>query len=100
MKIRNIILLTIAIVSLCDCSKDTPEEPYSNKDIVEVNAQAALYFHTVFREAENAWAFINSKEYKPDAYESDFLSCSFVFQRRNKYSIGSRASKKKFKRCR
>ena len=68
MKIRNIILLTIAIVSLCDCSKDTPEEPYSNKDIVEVNAQAALYFHTVFREAENAWAFINSKEYKPGTY--------------------------------
>ena len=33
------------------------------------NAQAALYFHTIFREAENAWAFIHENKYEPDTYD-------------------------------
>ena len=68
MKIKSIILSVIAIFSLCECSKDKSEEPYSNQDIVEVNAKAALYFHTVFREVENAWAFIDSAKYKSGTY--------------------------------
>ena len=32
-------------------------------DIVLDNAQAAMYFHTIFCEAENAWALVNSEEY-------------------------------------
>ena len=68
MKVKNIILLfTIAFVALSQCKKE-PEEPYPNENIVMDNAQAALYFHTIFREAEHAWAFINDKDYKPDTY--------------------------------
>ena len=66
MKLKNIIILA-AFVFLCQCKKN-PEEPYSNLDIVRDNAQAGLYFHAVFREAENAWAFINSIGYKEGTY--------------------------------
>ena len=66
MKLKNIIILA-AIVFLYQCKKN-PEEPYSNLDIVRDNAQAGLYFHTVFREAENAWAFIDSVGYKEGTY--------------------------------
>ena len=68
MKIRNIILPLFAIFILSGCKKDQSEDPYTNKKIMEDNAHAVLYFHTVFREAENAWAFINSKEYVEGEY--------------------------------
>ena len=42
--------------------------PYSNENIMLDNAQAALFFHTIFREAENAWAFIHEKDYEPGTY--------------------------------
>ena len=63
---KNIIILA-AIIVLCQCKKN-PEAPYSNENIVMDNAQAALYFHTIFREVENAWAFIYSMEYKKGKY--------------------------------
>jgi len=64
--VKNIIVL-VAIIFLCQCKKD-PETPYSNENIVLDNAQAALYFHTIFCEAENAWAFIDSLDYKDGKY--------------------------------
>ena len=67
MKTRNVILSVIAIIALCECTKES-KEPYPNEYIVRDNAQAALYFHTVFREAENAWAFIDSVKYKSGVY--------------------------------
>ena len=66
---KNIIIL-VAIIFLCQCKKD-PETPYPNENIVLDNAQAALYFHTVFCEAENAWAFIAGKEYKDGLYPNE-----------------------------
>ena len=35
------------------------------------NAQGALYFHTVFREAVNVWAFIDSVDYVEGLYKDD-----------------------------
>jgi len=66
-KIKDIIIFA-AIIFLCQCKKET-RGPYPNDRIVEDNAQAALYFHTVFREAENAWAFIDSVDYAEDVYK-------------------------------
>ncbi|MDR1153164.1 MAG: hypothetical protein LBL04_00505 [Bacteroidales bacterium] len=67
MKFRNIIILAVAIVSWSQCKKKS-EEPYPNENIVMDNAQAALYFHTIFREAENAWGFVDSVKYVSDTY--------------------------------
>lgn len=66
---KNIIIFA-AIIFLCQCKKD-PAEPYSNENIVMDNAQATLYFHTIFREAENAWAFINDKNYQKGTYQDE-----------------------------
>ena len=57
-----------AIIFMCQCKKEK-EVPYPNEDIVKVNAKAALFFHTVFREAENAWALIDSVQYAEDVYK-------------------------------
>ena len=61
------IITFAAVIFLCQCNRDT-KEPFTNQDIVLYNAQAALYFHTVFREAENAWAFVDSMKYKEGTY--------------------------------
>ena len=63
MKIKRIILFFTVFIALSQCKKE-PEELYSDENIVLDNAQAALYFHTIFREAENAWAFVNDKNYE------------------------------------
>jgi len=63
MKIQRIIILAVVFVVLSQCKKNT-EEPYSNVDIVMDNAQATLYFHTVFCEAEYAWAFADINKYE------------------------------------
>ena len=65
-QIKNIILFA-AIIFLCQC-KDESKEPYSNEYIVTDNAQAALYFHVIFREAENVWAYIDSMDYAEGIY--------------------------------
>ena len=70
MKIQKIIILAIVFVSLSQCKKNT-EESYSNLNIVMDNAQAALYFHTVFCEAENAWAFADINKYEDKTDVSD-----------------------------
>ena len=67
MKIRNIILFLFVFCALSQCKKE-PEEPYSNEHIILDNAQAALFFHVIFREAENAWAFIHEKNYESGTY--------------------------------
>ena len=63
MKIQSVILLAVVFLVFSRCNKKS-EEPYSNVDIVMDNAQAALYFHTVFCEAESAWAFADINEYE------------------------------------
>ena len=63
MKIQRIIILAIVFFALSHCKKNS-DEPYSNIDIVMDNAQAALYFHTVFCEAEYAWAFADINDYE------------------------------------
>ena len=67
MKIQRIIALAVVFVALSQCKKAS-EEPYPNKNIVMDNAQAAVYFHAVFSEAENVWAFIHSQKYEEKSY--------------------------------
>ena len=62
MKIKRFTILVVTIVALSLCNKES-DRPYSNLDIVLDNAQAAMYFHTIFCEAENAWAIVDSEEY-------------------------------------
>ncbi len=63
MKFRNITFIIVAIVVLCYCKKDDDEGQYTNEQIVYTNAQTTMYLHTIFREAENAWAIVDSMEY-------------------------------------
>jgi len=74
-QIRNIILFA-AIIFLCQCKS---EASYSNEDIVRDNAQAALYFHAIFREAENVWAYIDSMDYEEVIYK-DPASTSVMYK--------------------
>ena len=80
MKIRNIILSVIAIISLCECTKEKSEDSYTNMHIVTDNERASLFFHTVFREAENAWATIHREDYKSGTY-SDPASTSTGYKK-------------------
>ena len=59
--------MVVVLVALSQCKKE-PEKPYSNDNIMLDNAQAALYFHAIFCEAEHAWAFVAEKEYEPGTY--------------------------------
>lgn len=69
MKTGNTLLLLFAIILLANCKKK-PEEPYSVDNILTDNALAAVYFHTVFREAENTWALVDSIiKYVSETYE-------------------------------
>ena len=69
MKPRNILLLSFAIILLATCNKNA-EEPYSVDNILTDNALAAIYFHTIFREAENTWVLVDSIiKYKTETYE-------------------------------
>ena len=68
MKIGRIILLFFAIILLDNCKNDQ-EKPYTVENILMDNAMAAAYFHIVFREAEHAWAYIDSMDYISDNYE-------------------------------
>ena len=62
MKIKDFIILAVAFVTLSQCG-EKPDRHYSNEEIVASNALAALYFHTIFCEAENAWAVVSSLGY-------------------------------------
>jgi len=75
--IKNILVLA-AIICLCQCKKES-ETSYSNEDIVRDNAQAALYFHTIFCEAENVWAYIESMDYSEGVYK-DPSNASTVYR--------------------
>ena len=50
------------LIAFCRC--DSSEETFSNVSIVYDNAQAVMYFHTVFQETENTWAFVHGKVYE------------------------------------
>ena len=65
-KNKNIILFA-AIIFLCEC-KEKSDEPYPNEYIVTDNAQGAMYFHAIFREAEYVWAYIDSMDYAEGVY--------------------------------
>ena len=62
MKFRNNILLVLVILAFLSCKKEDVVT-YDNEDILISNAQAAVYFHTIFREAENAWAIVAKLDY-------------------------------------
>ena len=70
------IITFAAIIFLCQCKKN-PEEPYPNENVVMDNAQAALYFHTIFREVENAWAFVDSMDYRDGPYPDEASKSTF-----------------------
>ena len=72
MKIKIAILLTATVLLLCYCKKDDEKTSYIVDDVILSNAQAAVYFHVIFREAENAWAIIDEKGYlsEPVVFES------------------------------
>ena len=78
MKNQKIIVLAVVFVAFSQCKKAS-EEPYPSENIIMDNAQATMYFHTVFREAENAWAFIHEKEYE-EATFSDLVSTSTSYK--------------------
>jgi len=64
LKIKKITILLICFALFNQCDEKT-KEPVSNLDIVRYNAQAAMYFHTIFSEAEFAWAYVHNKDYYP-----------------------------------
>ena len=67
MRTVNIILLVFATILLARCKKEA-DKPYPDDYIIRDNAMAIVYFHTVFREAENAWAFIDNENYEMGDY--------------------------------
>ena len=79
MKTIKTCILAVVLVALSQCKKDS-QEPYSNENIVMDNAQAALFFHTVFREAEYAWAFIHRQKYEEKTY-TDSASTATVYKK-------------------
>jgi hypothetical protein len=50
-------------VSVQQCKDDEEKTTYPNISIVADNAVAAVCFHTIFREVENAWALVDSVSY-------------------------------------
>ena len=78
MKIKSIIIFSVAFVALSQCKKEAGA-PYSNESIVVDNAQAALYFHAIFCEAEYVWAFIDSMKYVSGEY-ADQENTSTVYK--------------------
>ena len=80
MKFGKIILLSFAIILLVNCKKEQKERYTVNKVLMD-NAMAVSYFHTVFREAENAWAYIDSMKYELETYEitSGKIMCKFRY---------------------
>jgi len=68
MKIKYITILSVIILSLIQCNKRDKDISFSNESIVIDNAVAAMYFHIIFREAENAWAIIDDLDYVSDTY--------------------------------
>ena len=65
-KIVAIFVVGVVFV-LCQC--EDKEKEYSDIGIVTDNAQATLYFHVIFREAENVWAFVHGKDYESFDHE-------------------------------
>jgi len=59
MKSKIIIIIAIGFVFVLSQCKNE-DDTYSNSEIVLDNVNASLYFHTVFREAEYAWAVVDS----------------------------------------
>ena len=80
MKIKHIISVSFAFILLVSCKKE-PEKPYPDENIIMDNVKATVYFHTVFREAENAWAFIDQKKYESDVTFADPASTSSQYKK-------------------
>ena len=62
MRLRFFIVAAVVLALFSRC-EDNSDGNYSNTEIVLDNAQAVMYFHTVFCEAENIWALADSKGY-------------------------------------
>jgi hypothetical protein len=71
MKLKFILAVSVSVLLLYGCKHDNGAYSYTVGDIVQYNAQAAIYFHTIFREAENAWAFIHEKKYDTQVYTEE-----------------------------
>jgi len=51
------------------------------------NAQAMLFFHTIFREAENAWAFVHEKNYESFTFTDEknpTITKKYIYDTANK----------------
>ena len=64
---KRVIIFAVVLLAFIQC-KEEDNGNYSNFDIVFDNAQAALYFHIIFCEAENAWAIVDDKNYESFEY--------------------------------
>jgi hypothetical protein len=71
LKIRVIFILAFSCFALSQCADNEGDKHYSNQEIVIDIAQTALYYHTIFREAENAWALVDSKDYESFTEEEE-----------------------------
>lgn len=80
MKIKYIVIFAFVIFSLNQCNKNEAVTSYSNESIVIDQAQAAMYFQIVFREAEHAWALMDSIDYVEDS-QIDPASTSTMFKK-------------------
>ncbi len=76
MNLKNIFLFIIVISIFGGCKKDS-EESITNEQILENNAQAVMYFHTIFRESENAWAVVDSINYDPTNIVEEKVGSSY-----------------------
>ena len=64
LRTKIVVILVVGVIfAFCQCKSDKVEE-YSYESIALDNVQAALYFHTIFREVEYAWAFVDDAEYE------------------------------------
>ena len=63
LKTKFFFIIVVAFAALNQCQKESTK-PYTNLDIAFDNERAAFYLHTLFSEAENAWAFVDANEYK------------------------------------
>jgi hypothetical protein len=95
MKARIIFISVICSLLFVRCKKDDPAPAYSLEDMIRYNSAAALYFHVIFREAENAWALAEEAGYIEDrdiffeenATKTDFKRITFSENEGSEYLL-------------
>ncbi|MDR2038389.1 MAG: hypothetical protein LBQ60_10750 [Bacteroidales bacterium] len=66
MKLKNIIIVALAVILLPTCKKDDDEVEYTPIDMVGDVVWATSYYSVIFREAEDAWALVDKNNYSTD----------------------------------